>query len=622
MSATNVTFQEFLNRSDPTFWILPVFQALGNLETLQNEIQERQTDKKQAPFSGLKLLLRVIFRAYLETFEDDNFLRLTEDRSTSRAFFTGLSVNKIPPSCEKANAIKRLDEVFERVYSSKSFGALKNVLDEIDAKFIGPLANAFQECCEVQPKLNARFSKQSLLTYLAAVKLWSRAGDIERFVSLRTEWGGRLLQDPRVAKQRQTLDHYFKGYKIGFSFLWKSLLPVESKAFVKQIDGAKDWEELDHVVHFAGRELLQGLEKSFGSSLFMTTLFVTKCIPDKSPFNYLTSQPTVIELSRHEQIDQFLLWYQHEVVDSASKKIFNGSSAFISLLRGEIAVRAEHQAKDRLPVVRFRHPGNPVMFSYGVLLERGGTISDLSGWMIFLETGGDYAGNGGDAYMMTEDTLNRFGRSVEVREMVVSRKELDEFFLAKIGEEYHDIEKSIGEKEESLVRSKELDVRLKLAKEMLLELIAKCYYEENDLETILHFDDPAILTNNREIDILATDRKARRAFLIECSTYVPPFGSKDLQELVDEINGKTAELKASGKYSGYEIVRILVTSKRSINRLSRRNQVLELFGANTILVQTLEEEMVPELRNRYRKTEIGQIFNAEDSEPPEYLGTV
>ncbi len=622
MSVSDATLQEFLNRSDPTFWILPVFQALGNLEAVRVEIQGREADKKQAPFSGLKLLLRIILREYLETFEYDTFLRLTEDRSTRRAFFTGLPVDKIPPSSEKANAIKRLYEMFERVYSSKSFADLENSLEAIDAKFITPLAMAFEECCEVHPKLSAKYGKRSLLSQLAAVKLWSRAGDIERFVSLRTEWEGRMTHDHRIVTQRDTMDHYFQGYKIGFSFLWKSLFPIESKGFVEQIDTAKDWEELDHAVHFAGREFLEGLEKDFGSSLFMTTLFVTKRIPDKSSFRDLTSQPPIGVLSRNEQIDQFLLWYQHEVVDSANKKIFNGSSAFISLLRGEIAVRAEHQVEDQIQVVRFKHPGNPVMFSYGVLLERGGTISDMSGWMIFLETGGDYAGNGGDAYMMTEHTLNRFARSVEVREMVVSRKELEDFFLAKIGEEYHDIETSLGEKEESLIRSKELDTRLKLAKEMLLEFITKCHCEEEGLKTVLHFDDPEILTSNREIDILATDEKVKRAFAIECSTYVPPLGSKDLRELIEEINRKTTELKSSGKYSGYDIVRVLVTGKRSITRLRRRSHVLELFRANRIEIRTLEEEIVPELRHRYRKPEIRQIFTEQDSEPPDYLGTL
>ena len=100
------------------FWIIPLFLSLEKLETIEKKLRIPHDEKKDALLSGFKLVLRVIFRAYLQyTFRDNDFLKLTEDWTTRRAFFYGLHAEKMPPSCEKAI---RVQEYRTNVRSSLS----------------------------------------------------------------------------------------------------------------------------------------------------------------------------------------------------------------------------------------------------------------------------------------------------------------------------------------------------------------------------------------------------------------------------------------------------------------------------------------------------------------------
>lgn len=128
---------------------------------------------------------------------------------------------------------------------------------------------------------------------------------------------------------------------------------------------------------------LIGLEKKYEIRFTSTRCFILLDRPDKTIFETI-SNPLPQELSLYDKVDETLLWFQFEIIDSAKSKIFSGSLIFISLLNGEIDYRLKHGNEEKLEVIRFKHQKEVPWFSYGILFERIGSHSVFSGWLIIM----------------------------------------------------------------------------------------------------------------------------------------------------------------------------------------------------------------------------------------------
>ncbi len=598
------------------FWILPVFEILRDTEGFKAFVASKGEDPDQSIFAGMKFLLRVLTREYLLSFERETFLGLTDDKKTQRAFFVGMPHEKIPPTSEKANVSKNLARMFQELYRSSTWEVLKNNMDTIHSMFISPLYTVFTAGIEVDPKLSGKVDKNDLLRYVGMSYLWTHGHNIDRIVHLRlTRWDKDLLNDPRIARDRKTADYYFSGYRLGLAYLWHSLLGKETTATIDRILSTKTWEELD-VVSTSMRETLEQLEKNTGISLASPLLFSLQGVPDKGLFGALTATPLPPKLSLNEKIDEALLWYQYEIIDSARSKIFSGSSTFISLLHGEIMERQMHDIDDKLEIIRFKHSGTPTWFSYGLLMERFGSLSDFSGWLIFLDVGGDYAGLGGTEYALTETALkyyNRRGR-LNVTEFEVDLKSLKGFFIHKTRHALSGIEHGQGFSDIARFRIDELEKLITLSLARALELVTKSFYEERGYEARIYYDEREVLRDNREIDVLAIDHKTKQIVVVECSLGLP---IRALDEFLKEINDKLENVRSNPEFKDFKTFeKAFVTSAATLAGIRTLKSVRRKFEQAGIRIVTIEDTIIPNLPRRFRREDLLAIFGAHK---PSYL---
>jgi hypothetical protein len=591
-----------------TFWILPLFEVLRDTRQFEAFRIKHKVSETQVILSGFKLLLRVIFESYLYDLECDTFLRLSSDKKTDRAFFKGVPPEKIPPTSEKANCIKNLHAMMQQVHRSKDFDSLGIGLERIRVRFISPLADVFEKNVVVDAKLSRRIGKNELLRYVAMFKLWVHAHAIDRLVPLRLFFP-ELLKDPKVISRRKRLDYILPGYKLGLAFLWYSFPGNRMDAPVHRIVSSKDWEELFSVCN-GMREDIRRLESDVGIQFGLTKFFATRGNPQKTKFLPLIRRSSSPKLELNEWIDQALLWHQVEIIDSASSKIFSGSSTFTSLLYGEILARRKAGVRKKLDIIRFRHPGEPVFYSYGLLMERFGSISDFSGWLIFTDVGGEYTGLGGNEYLQAEKALRDRSRYVNVSELEIDMKSLREFFLFKIGQELS-LLGSPSPTDIMRFRVDDLEKLLAASRGRLLEFVTKLHYEQDFERVQINFDDPSVFPRHNEIDVFAVSQSKGELVVVECSTQVP---INRIDDLIDEMKTKAQCLKRSEKYGSFaRYTKVFVTTKGSILGLPHRNQILAKLRKAGIKVMSVEDDIIPYLPKRSRKKELLDILSARPS---------
>lgn len=93
----------------------------------------------------------------------------------------------------------------------------------------------------------------------------------------------------------------------------------------------------------------------------------------------------------------FFLWYFVDVLDAKKMYSFNGHATFIKMLIGSIEVNRLNKNSDKLFVRRIKHPlsENKNDYSYALHSPAYGTLSDGSGWILFLDCCNDFSGSGG-----------------------------------------------------------------------------------------------------------------------------------------------------------------------------------------------------------------------------------
>jgi hypothetical protein len=605
---------------DHTFWILPLFQIIRDTKSFESFLGKRKIRRTPTILSGYKLLLRVIFEKYLSYLKDESFLGLTEDKTTSRAFFTGLSLDKIPATCKKANCVKNLGEMMSRLYHAKDVPSLQASLDTIGTKFVAPLTKVFEKNVLLNAKLSHRFRKTELLRYIASYYLLVIANDIERVVPLSASpIQIRTMKDSRIRRQRERMDHMFDGYKLGLGFLWQELLNDKVEIEVNRISSTQNWEELDDVFQIMS-EVIHSLERDLGIRFGFTKVFTRHETPDTSSFDEITKESVQSRLSLNDKIDQTLLWYQFELIDSARSKIFSGSSTFTSLVIGEMSARLKAGLEEKLEVVRFKHAGHPVWFSYALLIERHGFLSDFSGWLIFLEVGGNYAGLGGTEYSLAEQTLRQNAKFVNVSDLEVDLRSLRNYFLFKIRERLSHPGAGLSETEIMRFRINDLERRKSLSSGRLLEFLVKSYYEKIGYpEVNIRFDDQRVLAGRKEIDVLAVNDSTKKVVVAECSTSIP---IQRIDELVKELNQKLELVKASPRFKSFSHhVKVFVTTRQSVLGITHkyRTDILRKLSKAEIRLMTIEDDIIPKLPKRFNRYDLLDIFGEHPLSPPKWL---
>jgi len=585
------------------FWLLPIIRVFKNTNEFEAFLRVKRFHQNGALISGYKMLIRQAMRDFFVQFDHDSLLGLTEDFETSRAYFVGVDYGKFTSTCEKANMMRNVQKMRRDIRASKDLSNLQRSMDVLHDKLFMPLEDIFKKSFDVAAGVPC--DKDRLLNMVGASRLMnpvrrSLPSDEPVRLPLGAEMFGVEIEEvvdeadkERAVKFRKKKEYTFPGYKIGLAFVLDHF--ISDKKLIDDIIIASDWEILAKLATAAEKQIDAQLTRESGKDAAFGKFFSLKKMPDKWLFGDLIRKSDLPVLSRNETIDQLLLWYQFEVIDSARAKLFSGGSTLRSLILGEIGERRVHGVKDRLEVIRFLHQQDIAVFSYGILIERFGTISDLSGWLIFMEVGGDYQGMGGFEYRSSEQVFERNKEFVNIRQFDISTQELRDYFNSKEPNETARLKNSFSD----------LERRHADARGRLLEFLVKSYYDSKDYDARLYFADPKILPRKMEVDILAVSKDRKRLVLIECSTNI----EATPENLIIEMNDKEKALRGSREFDAItDFQKIFVTPEASIHGLRSGKEIVNRLRDAGIEVVSIES-IIRGLPKRFHPERLLPLFH-------------
>lgn len=354
-----------------------------------------------------------------------------------------------------------------------------------------------------------------------------------------------------------------KGYIYTLQFVWAQLVEEElyQGTSLSELHNSETWShsadifeelpsdrtDLDDLDRFFGEikeEVIQPLEEKTGIKALDDILFLGEGAPGDF-LGDLTSREETVELNTQEEFDYRLLWYQVEFLQSSS--IFNGVSAFISLLSGTVNLKERFAEGEEVYVCKFAHPverGND--YTYGVLVEAAGTtgVADYSGWMMFYDCCGDYSGFAGSEHRQAERIIEEHLESgqIKLREMEVKKDEFQNLVA----------DKAIGERGSQLSHDLNLEsernrllTKVRKARGILVELV--CYYYLSRQEYESDELDWNISLAPGELDIQVESSEEIR--FIECK-YDPSNQNwkQEFEKLEDKMEDHEAEKEKQGEF--------------------------------------------------------------------------
>jgi hypothetical protein len=206
----------------------------------------------------------------------------------------------------------------------------------------------------------------------------------------------------------------------------------------------KDWFALDRFFGEVWDEIIEPIRKKLKVNLGFDPLLTIKKV-NKSFYQDLLSRDNIKEPeylnkkdkeSIKKQLDYHLLWYKLNVLDTQKLDVFNGVPAFISALIGSVELNKYYNNKEKVLVRIFKHPALSIEkcdYSFAILIQAFGGISDYSGWLVFFDCATDYSGFGGSLYAMAENFIKQLKEngSIEIKEILVDKSIFKEYLTER-----------------------------------------------------------------------------------------------------------------------------------------------------------------------------------------------
>ncbi|MBT9141438.1 MAG: hypothetical protein DDT30_02030 [Dehalococcoidia bacterium] len=390
-------------------------------------------------FGGYKFALDTLIRVLHKNIAYNSSSGLSEDFVFSRARFAGVSLHKIPNSCEKAILLKNITAKATRLLRATNWDELADGIVYFDKKVIR-VFDALIAKAAVSPDYDVGTLAEAI-RYSSMFQVYIFLNDTSR--GLPHGYRQSMLEDKIFAGLRLADKHYlagaFKGYKYSIQFLWNCLLEDGFRdTSLADIHESPNWEKLDEYFTAIQSEIIQPLEKKLGVTIGFNSLIALKDSGTKILEELVVSKPAEPKLTRKEQLEQLFLWYEIEFIDASEGDIFNGIATFVPLLVGTVKLKQELGKPEKTHVIRLIHPTHlpgKHEFSYGVLIECGGALGivDYSGWLLFYDCCYDY-GSGAQGHAFAEKYIQHYSRldAINVAEMIVDKKQFLKFMKDKL----------------------------------------------------------------------------------------------------------------------------------------------------------------------------------------------
>ena len=360
---------------------------------------------------GYMLVFNTLFRMLAGELERNISLGLTSDEVFDRATFKGISINKLPNTCEKTVLIKNLRYYYQELNRSSNWDTLEVAMRILVGEVLTPFNNIKQVC--LVNKDYRVHELETVVRYSSMFQTYIFLNDTSR--GIPHGYLPAMIDD-------QDYDHSFRylameafgsaflGYKYAVQFLWYQLLGDEFKnSVVNDIHKANDWSSFDRYFNKIQSGIIEPLEKSTGGVLGYDFFVLIDRNPRPYLEGFLRKRMPEISLSAEETLRRAFLWYPIQLVDS-SRHSFSGAPAFVSLLMGMIQMNRRSKDKSKAKVIRIVHgeaEDHRRSYSYAVLIELSGFITDSSGWLLFYDCCDD-RGSSSDLFRGVEVLLNRY----------------------------------------------------------------------------------------------------------------------------------------------------------------------------------------------------------------------
>lgn len=535
-----------------------IIRIASKTESFKNWLNNRYPSiSPEEVYNGYRFFLVTAVRTLINDIIYNTLPLFEEDYDFFRARFKGEKISQIPNTSDKTAIINNLNQYRRQIRNASTWDNISTILEEIENEVSIPIFALYSNHVVVEEDNNTKKSPDELLRYVSIFKLFTRFNDVDD--GYPNGYDVTILE-PGFFEER--LDDALLGYALTLEFLWSNLLdstqfeqtsassihnsnvwyepssvdidPSDIEDLERMFEYQEVSEERQDLDRFFGKlndEIITPIKEQTGLTPFDKLLYLSKEATSE-PIEHLLDWEPSAELSEEQKFRQKLLWYQVEFLESSN--IFNGGSAFISLLSGRIRLNQRFADGDRTLVCKFVHPDEEVnSYTYGVLVETRGTsgLSDYSGWIMFFDCCNDSVHSFSySTHLLAERLLEEYIEKdqIELREMEISKEDfqnwVSEFTVGQSGENLTEIQKLESERDSLLQK-------VHRGRGLLLELVTHYYLSRrSSSEVSVDWNVPL---ENGEIDVVVEDGQEIR--YIECK-YDP--SNQSISEEISKLNTK------------------------------------------------------------------------------------
>lgn len=505
------------------YWVLPVLESLANFSNFRVFLKKYHKKCVGTYARGYAFLVAsTIIKLIEELMLTPQVLGLARNEVLERASFIGLPFYRIPHKTRTGRFVRNLAELYRPLLGINNWKMLKSEMAEIVKYLVIPLRESFENAVEVYKGSKDRLLLETSMfftyIYFHDLKHVKIAYD-QAFYQSKIEWA-QSVKIPLVIPRNQEL---FKGYRLAVEYLWYSFLGDQYRTFssLRMIPRKRNWEQFDRLFEEIRDEIIVPMEERAKIDYMMHTIFRQKESVSKG-FHILTDsllfKPS--RKSMEEVLDEAFLWYPIQIVKVPSEAL-----GFVISLLGYSKFK-----KERIKAIKFIHPQAPGNnYSFAILIESHGLISDFSYWLLYHNFATDYSGAGGSSYRFVMKHLEKMKEKVNLSEVSVDERDL---FHYASDTRMRTLEREV----------KELGHVNDALRGQILELFVSHLISKMGYASYWRYRNRSIL-GRREIDIIAVRERDRRTEMLIIET----FGSfpKDLDKITKELTEKLSKIKSN-----------------------------------------------------------------------------
>jgi hypothetical protein len=214
-------------------------------------------------------------------------------------------------------------------------------------------------------------------------------------------------------KQKKYFDRVFTGYKYSIEYLWRKFLGAGfSRAPVKNLSTCQDWKTLDSYFDKIKQGVIQPIESKVGDTTGFNSLLIMGDYSKSALEELIKPRFPETNLAKKDEVDRVFLWYPIHLIDGSDSD-FSGVASFIPLLLGSVQLKQRNKSTEKVSVIRLIHGSSRDErrdYSYAILIELFGAISDASGWILFYNCCSD-GGATSLGYRMAEKYIHKYDRT-------------------------------------------------------------------------------------------------------------------------------------------------------------------------------------------------------------------